>query len=311
MRRAPVRPWSSPPAPLLPGQGAGASAPGCSQSSATPPPLRRREARRDYAATSPIPAPGQEGRMTRFVRRHSGLARRRRERRNRCCFRSFRHRRGRQNLGAKLEPTVTVSRRCQGRRQLLSVQLGSSPDDIRRRDAMATANGLACRRSRPECGRSLLGGRVAYRPGYPKCLDRSGQPGRGHKRTERLSPQNGPAWPRCSRAARGTALSTAPSLAIAGTSIPCADSSTICARRQVTTDPLPRRTIRTSCCPSSSSISRTRSRPLTGPVSRISVYRETAWDVLRLLTWDAASGRPGLALVVLAVVEQRWRSSWC
>jgi hypothetical protein len=65
-------------------------------------------------------------------------------------------------------------------------------------------------------------------------------------------------------------------LAIAGTSIPCADSSTICARRQVTTDPLPRRTIRISCCPSSSSISRTRSRPLTGPVSRISVYRETA-----------------------------------
>jgi hypothetical protein len=31
----------------------------------------------------------------------------------------------------------------------------------------------------------------------------------------------------------------------------CADSSTICARRQVTTDPLPRRTIRTSRRPSS------------------------------------------------------------
>jgi hypothetical protein len=30
-------------------------------------------------------------------------------------------------------------------------------------------------------------------------------------------------------------------LAIAGTSMPWADSSTICARRQVTTDPLPRR----------------------------------------------------------------------
>ena len=43
--------------------------------------------------------------------------------------------------------------------------------------------------------------------------------------------------------------------AIAGTSMPCADSSTICARRQVTTDPLPWRTIRTSRWPSSSSIS--------------------------------------------------------
>ena len=55
--------------------------------------------------------------------------------------------------------------------------------------------------------------------------------------------------------------------AIAATPIPCADSSTICARRQVTTDPLPRRMIRTSRCPSSSSISRTRSRSVTGPVS--------------------------------------------
>jgi hypothetical protein len=34
--------------------------------------------------------------------------------------------------------------------------------------------------------------------------------------------------------------------AIAATSMPCADSSTICTRRQVTTGPLPRRTIRTS-----------------------------------------------------------------
>jgi hypothetical protein len=39
------------------------------------------------------------------------------------------------------------------------------------------------------------------------------------------------------------------------TALPCADSSTICARRQVTTDPLSRRTIRTSRRPSSSSIS--------------------------------------------------------
>jgi hypothetical protein len=42
--------------------------------------------------------------------------------------------------------------------------------------------------------------------------------------------------------------------------MPCADSSTICARRQVTTDPLPRRMIRSSRAPSSSSISRTRTR---------------------------------------------------
>ena len=58
--------------------------------------------------------------------------------------------------------------------------------------------------------------------------------------------------------------------AIAEASRPCADSNTICARRQVSTDPLPRRTIRTSRRPSSSSISRTRRRSLTQPVSRIS-----------------------------------------
>ena len=46
--------------------------------------------------------------------------------------------------------------------------------------------------------------------------------------------------------------------AIAAASMPCADSSTICARRRVTSDPLPRRTIRTSRRPSSSSIPRTR-----------------------------------------------------
>jgi hypothetical protein len=54
--------------------------------------------------------------------------------------------------------------------------------------------------------------------------------------------------------------------AIAAAFLPWADSSTICARRQVTTDPLPRRMIRTSRRPSSSSISRTRSRLVTGPV---------------------------------------------
>src|SRR5690606_3735949 len=43
------------------------------------------------------------------------------------------------------------------------------------------------------------------------------------------------------------------------TSMPCADSNTICARRQVTTDPEDRRTILNSRLPSSLSISRTNS----------------------------------------------------
>src|SRR6266536_1368859 len=64
-------------------------------------------------------------------------------------------------------------------------------------------------------------------------------------------------------------------LAIAATSMPWADSRTICARRQVTTEPVPRRTIRTSRRPSSSSISRTRSRSVTGPVSAINTHRES------------------------------------
>ena len=65
--------------------------------------------------------------------------------------------------------------------------------------------------------------------------------------------------------------------AIAATCMPCADSSTICARRQVTTDPVPRRMIRSSRRPSSSSISRTRRRSVTGPVSVISTRRKSAW----------------------------------
>jgi hypothetical protein len=51
--------------------------------------------------------------------------------------------------------------------------------------------------------------------------------------------------------------------AIAATSMPCADSSTICARRQVTTDPLERRTMRSSRLPSSLLISRTCTRSAT------------------------------------------------
>ena len=81
-------------------------------------------------------------------------------------------------------------------------------------------------------------------------------------------------------------------LAIAGTSMPWADSSTICARRQVTTDPLPRRMIRTSRRPSSSSISRTRSRSLTGPVSAISIRGK------------ARPGRPGRAQPAFGVFRR-------
>jgi hypothetical protein len=64
--------------------------------------------------------------------------------------------------------------------------------------------------------------------------------------------------------------------AIAATPMPWADSSSICARRQVTTDPPSRRTIRTSRPPSSSSISRTRRRSVTGPVSTISTRSKSA-----------------------------------
>jgi hypothetical protein len=45
---------------------------------------------------------------------------------------------------------------------------------------------------------------------------------------------------------------------IAGGDMPCAESSTICARRHVTTDPDVRRTIRNSRLPSSLVISRNR-----------------------------------------------------
>ncbi len=51
--------------------------------------------------------------------------------------------------------------------------------------------------------------------------------------------------------------------AIFATGMPCAESSTIWARRQVTTDPVPLRIIRSSRRPSSSSISRTRTRSAT------------------------------------------------
>src|SRR6516165_6215076 len=74
--------------------------------------------------------------------------------------------------------------------------------------------------------------------------------------------------------------------------MPCAESSTICARRQVTTDPLPRRTIRTSRRPSSSSISRTRSRSVTGPVSTITNPGKSPRPGQRRTCWPpGVSGR--------------------
>jgi len=45
-----------------------------------------------------------------------------------------------------------------------------------------------------------------------------------------------------------------------GSDMPCAESRIICARRHVTTDPDDLRTIRSSFCPSSGSMSRTRTR---------------------------------------------------
>ncbi|WSK67007.1 hypothetical protein OG295_01600 [Streptomyces sp. NBC_01276] len=51
--------------------------------------------------------------------------------------------------------------------------------------------------------------------------------------------------------------------AIFPTDMPCADNSTICARRQVTTEPVPLRMIRSRRLPSSSSISRTCTRSAT------------------------------------------------
>jgi hypothetical protein len=51
--------------------------------------------------------------------------------------------------------------------------------------------------------------------------------------------------------------------AIFVTGMPCADNSTIWARRQVTTEPVPLRMIRSNRLPSSSSISRTFTRSAT------------------------------------------------
>src|SRR5215217_4896332 len=59
--------------------------------------------------------------------------------------------------------------------------------------------------------------------------------------------------------------------------MPCADSSTICARRQVTTEPEPRRTIRSSRLPSSLPISRSSTRAAIVPSRRVT-GRESFFD---------------------------------
>ena len=83
-----------------------------------------------------------------------------------------------------------------------------------------------------------------------------------------------------------------------------ADSRTICARRQVTTDPLPRRTIRTSRRPSSASISRTPSRSVTGPVCRTGHCRKApepglaalpdTFPAHREMSGNSSRGQPGV-----------------
>src|SRR3954453_4446710 len=67
--------------------------------------------------------------------------------------------------------------------------------------------------------------------------------------------------------------------AILATGMPCAESSTICARRQVTTDPVPRRTMRNSRIPSSLLIGRTC----------------TGWTIAHLLQGSQDQTRQGCA----------------
>jgi hypothetical protein len=67
--------------------------------------------------------------------------------------------------------------------------------------------------------------------------------------------------------------------AIRATGMPCADSNTICARRQVTTDPEPRRIIRNNRCPSSSSRSRTWTRSAT--LHSLKRSHHPVWDLNR------------------------------
>ncbi|MDF3302796.1 hypothetical protein P3H78_30125 [Streptomyces sp. K1PA1] len=63
---------------------------------------------------------------------------------------------------------------------------------------------------------------------------------------------------------------------IFATGMPRADSSTIRARRQATTDPVPLRMIRSSRPPSASSIPRTRTRSALGPAWRTRAVRSGA-----------------------------------
>ena len=65
--------------------------------------------------------------------------------------------------------------------------------------------------------------------------------------------------------------------AVFATGMPCADSNTICARRQVTTEPLPLRMIRSRRVSSSSLILRTRTRSATRTAWRGLIATENLW----------------------------------
>ena len=81
--------------------------------------------------------------------------------------------------------------------------------------------------------------------------------------------------------------------AIAATFMPWAGSSTICALRQVTIDPLPRRMIRTRRRPSSSSISRTRRCSVTAGDFGTSARRRPSRPVHRNLASPVPDARQG------------------
>src|SRR5262249_33296568 len=90
--------------------------------------------------------------------------------------------------------------------------------------------------------------------------------------------------------------------AIAAASMPWAGSSTICARRQVRTDLLPRRTIRTCRAPSSPSISRTCRRSTTGQVCANSGHSERPAG----LPWP----RAGAALPSQREIQRHFGRRW-
>src|SRR3954466_9876933 len=82
--------------------------------------------------------------------------------------------------------------------------------------------------------------------------------------------------------------------AILATGMPWADSSTICARRQVTTDPVPRRTMRSSRMPSSLLIGRTCTRwTIAHLLRRSQDQTRTGWPLSTQSRHPALPGEPG------------------